>query len=158
RCLCSFSPDGNTSLATDPYSWVTHLVRDRGATWTKFTGDNLKAYDSRFSADGKRIWISGWDYLSYVDVPSEKECWRVNGYANPNFVRGSLACSADGRYVAAGITSIGVAKRESEIRIWETARGALWKVLKLPRVLVTAAAFSPDNRLLVTACFDYDSG
>jgi WD40 repeat protein len=158
RCLYALSLDGHMALATDPWWKVTHLVFDRGSKWVKFTGNDLKCHDSRFSADGKYIWVSGWDYLAYVDVANAKERWRVNGYANPNFVRGSLACSADGRYVAAGITSLSADPRESVIRIWETGRGYEWKVMKSPHAVVTAAAFSSDNRFLVTASMTPDGG
>ncbi len=155
RYLRVFDRDGETALATDPYSLVTDLITGRGKKWVKYTGPKLHSYDAIFSADGKYIFNSGWDYLTWFEVKTHTELWRVAAYANPNFVRGSMACSPDGRYVAAGITSISADPRESVVQIRETANGRIWKTLKSPQVLVTAAAFSADSRLLVTASSAY---
>jgi WD40 repeat protein len=151
RYVRTFSPDGEVALATEPYSLVTHFVNSRGQTWTKYAGPELRSYDARFAADGKHVFVSGWDYLAYLDTTTGNQLWRVVAQCNPNFMRGSLAVSADGRHVVAGCAVERDMKEGSCLRILHAGSGRVWKSPRSPQFCVTAAAFSPCGRILAAA-------
>ena len=149
--LIALGPGGETAVATDGNSNLTHLVFDTGRDWRAQAGPPLKVYYAAFTPDGKRLIVSGWDYLACLDAATGRERWRAEGNFNTNFFSASLAGSPDGRLVAAGCAAGQGEKDGGCVKLYDADTGREQAKLPTPHFRVTAAAISPDSRFVIAA-------
>ena len=162
RYLIAISPDGTSALATDPHSHVTHLVGDAGRNWRDRSKPPLNAIDAIYTFDSKRLLVNSDDYLVYLDAIGGREIWRSEkslGRFNPNYYKGSLAASPDGRWVAAGSEWQWGPPDKGCVRLFDADNGRERAKLKTPYHSIHALAVSGDSRFLLAAsspyCFAY---
>lgn len=153
RTLEAMGPGGETAVAVDGRFTLAHMVYGAGRDWRGRTGPPVKVYYAAFTPDGKRVIVSGWDYLAYLDAATGRELWRTKapGNFNPNYFRAALAGSPDGRLVAAGCKAGQDVKDGSFVRLYDADSGRERAKLATPHFRILAAAFAPDSRFLIAA-------
>jgi WD40 repeat protein len=151
RYMKAIAPGGETALATDPYSILSHIVTGAGKDWTTYRGPATKCYDARFSPDGKFAYLHGDDNAACLELATHRLLWREPANMNVNYFGGCYALSPDGKLLAGG----GAVKLDEKdggcVRVWDTATGRLVRTLRTPQFRLSAAAFSPDGCVLVAA-------
>jgi len=143
----ALSPDGKLVASTpDRYAvniWQTKTGVLRRTIHTSFTGAVSQIV---FSPDGKTIAAGSYDGTARI--------WDVETGAllhdiNTGSVVDSLAYSPDGTILASG-----GGYQNSAVQLWDTASGALLRLLEGHPNAVVSLAFSPDSRLLASGSYD----
>ncbi len=162
-----FAPDGQ-SVATIGGDWVriwnvatateTRLItmpnvppRPPGGRRWPTLDDVTSAAHLAFSPDGKILAVSSQrdGQICLLDSASGQELGRLDG--RTGYRTKAFAFSPDGRILATGIETGKMIGRELSIRLWDVA--ARREIGRVPahRADITALAFSPDGRRLVSA-------
>lgn len=166
RVICyaaDFSPDGKR-LATA--EWL-----HRGLLWDVATGETLQTLksdttgptiDVRYFPDGNQVVTAGandWGSapVRIFDTVSQED-WglelpvEIDSRLSPD----SIDVSADGKYVASGVSSryTKSGKRPSVIAVWEASSRELVALIDGFSIHMHDVAFSPDGTLLVAAFAD----
>lgn len=158
RYVIAVAPDGTSALATDEHSHVTELVGNAGRDWRDRTKPPLNAAEAVYTFDSKRLLVNSYDYLVYLDAVSGREIWRSEkslGRFNPNYYKGSLAASPDGRWVAAGSEWQWGPPDKGCVRLFDADKGRERAKLKTPYHSIHALAISGDSRFLLAASSPY---
>ncbi len=125
-------------------------------TWDRRAGTLLREFNLpqfktgirclAYRADGNALFVTGW---ADVDVPVVVELSTDDGTILREFsdqleTIDSVACSPDGRYLAAG-------SRDGSACVWDLKTGKLYRKFVEDLGWVYGVAFSPDSRYLATS-------
>ncbi len=148
----AISPDGKV-LATGTYA-------GRIFFWDVASGDRIGelatgleySINIDFSPDGTQLAVATWSKtVSVWDLKSKRNLWTSDEQSLPVL---SVVFSPDGKTLAT--TTGHWQKREElgEAKLWDAATGKELATLPGHTDMIDRACFSPDGRLLLTACAD----
>ena len=151
----TFSPDGRYVLGG---AWDGSLIlwnRDTGDIVRRFEGHTAGVLDAAFSPDGSRI-VSGSEDKSLIlwDTGTGEVIWRTDGFTDSV---NTVAFSPDGRAFLAGYGLFRYAVgsySDTSLRLFDTASGQEIRRFEGHTAPVTAAAFSPDGRTILSGSTD----
>jgi len=137
--ILEFSPDAKLLAAVDRPGtlWIWDvatgdvLLSDAAGPWVKGLS---------FSPDGRRIALAGSAAVTIRDVPVRREACRLAGSRR-------VWCAVP----SPDLRRLAVGEQDGAVRLVEFAGGREERVLQGPPRPVSAAAFSPDGRLLAVA-------
>jgi WD40 repeat protein len=139
----SFSPDGKTLVSVTPYR--------EGTLWNVADGKAVRAFPARrlsgtvaevrFSADGKRIGMSGEESAIVWDARSGQELFH-----HERKIRGWRSIMGHGLRLVAS-------PNHQDVDLWDVRTGKLVRSLLDHRGGVQALSFSRDDGLLAVGCF-----
>jgi len=141
QCL-AFSPNGQSIVSGSRDGKVKLWDVVKGEVIMTMAEDKRRVYSVNFSSDGQRI-VSGSDDIHVWDATSGAELMTLIGHEGP--IVNSVVFSPDGKRIASSCQEDGTA------RIWDAATGTELLTLRGHGDVVTAVAFSPDSKRLVTA-------
>ena len=114
-----------------------------------------------FSSDGKKLLTCSHDsgaFLWTIASGKPPRAFLYDDYAAMHSYLGSAALSHDGTMVAAGSAQHGLSSgdsgRERSLKVWNAATGKLRMSWLAHQSGITAVAFSPDDRMIVSASRD----
>jgi outer membrane protein assembly factor BamB len=131
-------------------AWLLLAGVEEGAVlWETTPPDSVSLADVAFSPDGKVVYAGGGTGRLYAfEVATGRAIRRGTVGEGPEAEYGHrisrVACSLDGRLVAAGTGPRG------EVYVWDTRSGERLMTIDTQDATVMGLAFSPDSRLLAT--------
>ncbi|HUY92925.1 MAG TPA: WD40 repeat domain-containing protein [Pirellulales bacterium] len=150
RCQAAFSPCGRY-LAAVWQSRGAAILWDVG-TWRQYLQFRLRSeedaedYALAFSPDGNRLAVLGGAEVRIWDIST---CQVITSIRAPKSQ--ALAWSPLGKLIATGGS---VSAGHATLRLWDADTGVEFDQLAGQHSPVTAVAFSPDGKLLVSGCQD----
>lgn len=151
----SFSPDGQFVLGG---AWDGSLViwnRDTGELVRRFEGHTAGVLDAAFSPDGNLIISGAEDFTLIVwDANSGDVIRRIDGFTD---AVNTVAFSPDGRTFVAGFGTVRYVTgsySDTSLRLFDASSGEELRRFEGHTAPVSAAAFSPDGRTIVSGSTD----
>jgi hypothetical protein len=146
--VVQYSPDGKRLLSSWTYGegeakWHTAVVESADAGGKEVA--RLEVGPAAFGPDGEHVLhpTDGGKTLAVVALKDRKVVSQYEGHSAPI---SAIACSPDGKYVAAGTSGPTIAVRVWEVETGREVAGPLFGHSRMIRSI----AFSPDNRRLLS--------
>jgi WD40 repeat protein len=136
----SFSPDGKTIASCGEDSTIKLWNLESGQVQQIFRGHTRNVWDLKFSPDGNTLASGGFDKT--IRIWNVKDGKQLRVLTDHTEAVVALAFSADGQKLVS-------TSDDKTIKVWNTNNWSLTYSLEVPEHN-QAAAFSPDNKLLVT--------
>jgi WD40 repeat protein len=136
----TFSPDGNTIASSGDDRLIKLWDIKTGALIRTLTGHSLNVWSVRFSPDGTQLASCSFDRSFKLWNVNDGKLLVDNKQHRQAIV--DIAYSNNGKMIV-------TTSDDKTIRIWNVQDGSLLRILEVPEH-IQAAAFSPDDRLLMT--------
>jgi WD40 repeat protein len=156
---CAFSPDGRRIVSVYDDKTLALVDAETGHTRVTLIGHQDVVNACAFSPDGRLIVSASDDKtLKLWDIETAPEEVKFCGHRGPV---GACAFSPDGRRIVSGgggarteLLDSDRDQRSGELKLWDAETGQELYSLTAHRSLVSACAFSPNGRQIVSASHD----
>jgi WD40 repeat protein/tRNA A-37 threonylcarbamoyl transferase component Bud32 len=145
----AFSPNGKllASWDKDLILWDLESRSQRGKPIPISSECQVPAEQITFTADGKRLLVTGFEGILLWDLEKEKQIPLPNKLDHDD--ARAVALSLDGRMFAAAFRENG----NHFVHVWDPASVRLLHVLPAGRAMIISLAFSPDGKTLAGGTF-----